>query len=377
MLVASSLEAHGTGLLALRERIAAAAVPCSPRNTRILATWNVRELGRRRRRSVPEAARPGVDRAVFGAGVRSGREPRALGVRVRYPEKNKRYDQLLCATGPGTEARFTGRGGTLDFYTGGIRGALPAERRQAGVHVRDERPLAALGRARGTPADDERPDTLSRGKDEARIRGTERGLLRRLSTTYCQSTRRAAGDDEACCLTARLLPRAGTSVHSRRRNGPGVESHVHGSGMPPSTCAREAWTSGDRRPSRASRSCASSQVGKSASADSQVAVAISLASWFVAPIAVRCAAHPRKVASAAASCHRVSVQKTSPRSSGFIRPSTKPGVSRAAAADAAAERTNGTSAVQPLRRSRVTDTRGIAGECTGTLDSALKRCAGV
>lgn len=42
---------HGTGLRALRERIAAAGVPTSPRHTRVLATWNVRELGRRPRRS--------------------------------------------------------------------------------------------------------------------------------------------------------------------------------------------------------------------------------------------------------------------------------------------------------------------------------------
>ena len=50
MLVAPPVAAHAPGLLALCERIALAAVPRTPRRTRTIATWNIRELGRRRRR---------------------------------------------------------------------------------------------------------------------------------------------------------------------------------------------------------------------------------------------------------------------------------------------------------------------------------------
>ncbi len=69
--------------------------------------------------------------------------PRALlGEHGSNLERNKRYDQILHL--PAEARHFTGLGGTIDFYTGGIAKLFPGEglgKREFTYELSDHLPL--------------------------------------------------------------------------------------------------------------------------------------------------------------------------------------------------------------------------------------------
>lgn len=148
-------------LAALRERVAASKVPARSHDKLRIATWNIRELGRRQRRpeslvyiaeilsqfdlvSIVELRENLTEldaiRALLGPTWRA-----LFTGPVFDPAGNRERSTYLFDSRhlPASAGAFTGKGGEVDFYTGGIRALYPAsvDEREFTYELSDHLPL--------------------------------------------------------------------------------------------------------------------------------------------------------------------------------------------------------------------------------------------